>query len=115
MLTIRDAQMSVLALDLDDRFINRVTAEFAALHSGLHNLRARILQARQRTGRYGIFRNEDAAWFIGLDLKFGAEWELRPDMAFALNILENTGSDLAGRRFRLDKALTKWKSRNERR
>lgn len=113
MLTIRDEQMLVLAQDLDDRFIDRLTADFAALHSGAQNLRGRILQARQRAGWYGIFRNEDAAWFIGLDLKFGAEWELRFEMGFALNILENSGSDLAGRRFRLDKALAKWKVRNE--
>jgi hypothetical protein len=113
MLTIRDEQMSALALDFDERFIERVTREFAAWHDGSQTVRARILQARQRAARYGIFRNEDVAWFIGLDLKLGAEWELRPGMTFALGILENTASDLAGRRFRLDKALVKWKARNE--
>lgn len=107
-MTIRSSQLRVLGLDVDRRFIDDLVAFYQHLLPDPITLRQRVNDARQRGVRYGVQSSHDIDWFVELDLRRGSAWELQPDMAWALDMLDNPAVDLMGRRFRLDKLLHKW-------
>lgn len=113
MLTIRLPQLATLGQDVERRFTDDLVARFLDLLPDQISLRQRINDARRRGARYGVRSNDDIEWFVELDLRRGHEWELHPDMSWALDLLSNPAVDLLGRRFRLEKLLRKWDA-NER-
>ena len=108
LLIIRQEQLRALAADVDRRRLDRFVTDFEASHPHIENCRERVLSAVKRARLYGIREKHDLQWFIALDLNRGPAWETQPGLEWALSIIDSPETDVAGRRFRLEKQLTRW-------
>ena len=105
MLIIRSEQMEVLETYASERFFESLVSAVSPYFAGVEDLRGRVASAVERAGTYGIFDRDDLLWFLHLDLQRGAAWELQPAAEWAFDILDAPQSDVAGRRYRLEKRM----------